>query len=108
MPVQIIKKDERLTLEIADSKFFYRRISTTARAAIVRKHTKRGKTEWPAVTEEVIQYVLLGWDNVQSGGQGIPFDAELALSLPEDVLSEILSAAGGTGEDDVETAPEKN
>ncbi len=108
MPVQIIKKDERLTLEIAGSKFFYRRISTAARAAIIRKHTKRGKTEWSAVTAEVIQYVTLVWETVQAGGQDIPFDAELALALPEDVLGEILAAAGGSGEDEEAAAPEKN
>ena len=107
MPIQIIKKEERLALEIAGSKLFYRRIPTGVRAAIIRKHTKRGKPDWTTVTADIIQYTLLGWENVQVDKQDIPFDAELALSLPEDVLGELLEAVGGSGEDETGGA-EKN
>ncbi len=108
MPLQIVKKDERLTLEIAGSKLFYRRIATGARAAIVAKHTKRGKTDWSAVTADIIRYALLGWENVQSEGRDIPFDAELALALPEESLSQLMEAFGGTGEDQEMAVAEKN
>ena len=100
MSVQIVKKEERLIHEMSGSKFFYRRISTRQRAAIVRKHTKRGKTDWSAVTADIIQYVILGWESVQIDKQDVPFDADLALDLPEDVLGEIVELSGGAGDDE--------
>ena len=108
MPLQIVKKDERLVLEIAGSKLFYRRIAAGARAAIVAKHTKRGKTEWNAVTAGIIRYTMLGWENVQLEGKDVPFDAELALGLPEESLSQLMEAIGGTGEDQDMAVAEKN
>lgn len=100
MSVQIVKKEERLVHKMAGSTFYYRRISTRQRASIVRKHAKRGKTDWSAVTAEIIQYVILGWEKVQIEKQDVPFDAEIALDLPEDVLSEILELSGGAGDDE--------
>lgn len=100
MSVQIVKKEEKFVLEMAGSKFFYRRISTRERAAIVRRHTKRGKTDWSDVTADVIQYVLLGWESVQIDRKDVPFDADLALDLPEDALSEIIELSGGAGDDE--------
>jgi len=108
MPIQIIQDDEKLTYEMAGSKILYRRISTLKRGSIVRKHQKRGKTDWNAVTAEILQYVILGWEAVQAKGQDIPFDAELALKLPEDVLSDILALSGGAGEDEDGGDAEKN
>ncbi len=107
MPLQIIKKEERLTLKISGSTLYYRRIPTGVRAAIVRKHTKRGRVDWNAVTEDIVRYVLLGWENVQADKKDIPFDIEMAISLPEEALGELMEAAGGAGEDD-EGGPEKN
>lgn len=108
MPVQIVKKEERLTHKQGGSTFFYRRIPSRQRAAIVRKNTKRGKTDWNAVTAGIIEFVILGWEKVQAEGKDIPFDSEMAMDLPEDVLSEIINLAGGTGEDDDTGGPEKN
>jgi len=108
MPIQIIQEDERLIYELAGSKIIYRRLSTMKRGGIIRKHTKRGKPDWNAATAEMLQQIIIGWENVQARGKGIPFDAELALRLPEDVLSDILTLAGGTAEDDEGEGAEKN
>lgn len=108
MPIQLVQDDEKKVYEMGGSKIFYRRISTLKRGAIVKKHTKRGKTDWIAATAEILQYVIIGWENVQARGQNVPFDAELALKLPEDCLSEILNLSGGACEDEDEGGPEKN
>lgn len=108
MPIQIIQDDERLTYELAGSKIYYRRISTMRRSAIVRKHTKRGKTNWQDVTADIIEYVITGWDTVQSKGVDVPFSIDLAKRLPEDCLSDIVALAGGAGDEDADEDAEKN
>jgi hypothetical protein len=108
MPIQIVQDDERLTYENAGSKIFYRRISTAKRSAIVRKHTKRGKTDWNAVTSDLVTAAIIGWSNVQVKGKDVQYDPDLALKLPEEVLSEIVALTGGTGEDEENGDPEKN
>lgn len=94
MPIQIITADEELTYEIESSKISYRRITTRKRAAIVKKHTKRGKTDWYAVTEDILHHVITGWETVEDSGHEIAFDHDLIMALPEDVLSDILELAG--------------
>lgn len=108
MPIQIVQDDERLIYGMAGSKIFYRRISTLKRGAIVRKHQKRGKSDWNAITAEILRYVILGWEAVQVKGQDVPFDADLALSLPEDVLTDILVLSGGAGDEEEGGDTEKN
>lgn len=99
MPIQIIENDEELTYEIEDSKIFYRRISTLKRGGIVKRHTKRGKPDWNAITEEILNYIITGWENVEKSGRGILFDPELITAIPEDVLTEILELAGAPSHD---------
>ena len=54
MAIQIVQDQERLLYEADGSRIFYRRISTLRRGAIVKKHTKRGKTDWNAVTADML------------------------------------------------------
>ena len=107
MPIQIIEKNEKLTYEIEYSKIFYRRITTLKRGAIVKRHTKRGKPDWSAITEEILQYIITGWERVEKSGEEIAFDPDLITAIPEDVLTDILELAGApshelAGEEDVE------
>lgn len=95
MPIQIVQSEEKLTYETEGSKIFYRRISTLKRGTIIKKRTKRGKPDWAAITEDILRYVVTGWENVQRAGVEITFDPELITALPEDVLTDILELSGG-------------
>lgn len=106
MAIQIVKDEEKFIYEAAGSKIFYRRISTMKRGQIVRKHTKRGKTDWTAVTKELIQAVILGWENVQDQGSQVDFSPETVLQLPDDVISDILDLSGAWGDEGADA--EKN
>jgi len=99
MAIQIVQADEKLTYEAEGSKIFYRRISTLKRGGMVKKHTKRGKTNWNNVTKDVLQYVVTGWETVQSAGKDIAFDDGLIMMLPEDTLTDILDLSGGANPD---------
>lgn len=99
MAIQIVQADEKLTYEAEGSKIFYRRISTLKRGGIVKKYTKRGKTNWNEVTQGVLTHVITGWENVQSNGKDIVFDSSLVMSLPEDTLTDILDLSGGANPD---------
>ena len=110
MAIELVKKEEKLTYESCGSTIFYRRISTLKRGAIIRRHTKRGRVDWAAVTASLLQYIVTGWKNVRSAGAEVPYEPELVNALPEEISSELLDLAGGAegaGEDDEETA-EKN
>jgi len=107
MAIQIVRDEERLVYEAEGSKIFYRRISTLRRGGIVRKHTKRGKTDWNAVTKELLEYVVLGWENVERAGKPVPYSPELVMLLPEEVLSDLLELCGANIGTESEE-PEKN
>jgi hypothetical protein len=101
MPIQLIRDDERLIYQLEDSKIFYRRISTSKRSKIVANHTKRGKTDWVAVTRDLAGEIIIGWENVVDGGKEIPFSKDLVTRIPDEVLSEILQLSGAAiGEED--------
>jgi len=95
MAIQLVRTDEKLIYKSEGSKIFYRRISTLKRGSIVKKHTKRGKTNWNAVTEDILRYVVIGWDGVQQDGKDVTFDHDLSLMLPEETLTDILELSGG-------------
>lgn len=108
MPIQIIQSDERLTYEAEGSKIFYRRISTLRRAAIIKKHTKRGKPNWGKITSDLLIEAITGWEDVQQAGKDIPFSAELITALPEETLTDVLELIGVANPETVEEVPEKN
>ena len=107
MPIQLIQGEEKITYEAEGSKIFYRRVSTLRRAAIIKKHTKRGKVDWAGVTKDLLKEAITGWETVQSAGRNIPFDPELIMALPEDTLTDILELSGGANpEMDEDKEPE--
>jgi len=110
MPIQIVKDDERLTYKSEGSKIFYRRIPTAFRSFVVKKHTKRGKPDWPVITKELMEWAILGWENVQDKGKDIPFAKDMIMALPDDVLTDILEISGATipQSDEDEETPSKN
>ncbi|MFH2012518.1 MAG: hypothetical protein ABIJ37_07470 [Pseudomonadota bacterium] len=107
MPIQIVQDEERLTYENDGSKIFYRRVSTLRRGRIVQKHTKRGKTDWNAVTKELLEDVILGWENIEKAGKKVPFSQDLIPCLPDDVISDILELSGASSPE-MESVLEKN
>jgi len=95
MPIQIVKETERLVYKNDGSKIYYRRISSAKRGFIVKKNTKRGFVDWQAVSKEIMDYIVLGWDNVQDDGEVLPFDPESIAGLPDDVNLDLLDLSGG-------------
>ena len=95
MAVQLVKDGEKLVYKVDGSSFFYRRISTTTKNAIIKKHTRRGKTDYGAVAIDVLDYVVIGWEDVQIDFKDIPFDPALVRAIPEDYQTELLELSGG-------------
>lgn len=88
-PIQLIDDDERLTLEVGESKIYYRRIMAAERNNIVLKHTKRGTItpdNQTKIAEEILTLCVLDWKNVISKGKQIKYSPELLMKLPESVL----------------------
>ena len=108
MAIQLIRKEEKLIYKAEGSEIFYRRVSTLRRAAIIKKHTKRGKVNWGAVTADLLKEAITGWATVQQAGIDIPFGPELITALPEETLTDILELIGVASPETTEEVPEKN
>lgn len=106
MAIQLVQSGEKLTYEAEESEIYYRRISTLKRAAIIKRHTKRGKPDWAAITKEILEYVITGWKTVQEAGVEIAFEPELVTALPEDTLTDILELSGGANPELEDKEPE--
>jgi len=99
MPIQIVQQEERLVYETDGSKIFYRRIPISQQNAIVKRHTKKGKTNWSEVSKEFIEYIVLGWEDVEMGGQNINFDQSFLPFLPPDVVTDLLDRSGAASKE---------
>jgi hypothetical protein len=108
MPIQIVQEEERLIYENEGSRIFYRRIPTVKRSFIIKKNTKRGNTDWAAVTKDFLEYAILGWGGVEKGGKPIPFSPELVQYLPDEDSTAILDLCGASSALEKEDVPEKN
>lgn len=102
--IQLVQNDEKMTYENGGSKIFYRRISALKRGEIIRKHTNKGKTDWFGATTGILEYAVIGWENVQVKGENILYDADVLKGLPESVRSDLVDLLGGTGEDGEDSA----
>ena len=91
--VKIIKPDERLVLEVGETKFYYKRIPTDHANAIRRKCTVRGELDGGKAGLEILKGFLLGWDNVQDwDGNEVPFNKDNITLIPDTVLADIITA----------------
>jgi len=92
MPVTLIKENEKLSIEIDGSTFYYRRIRDVDFANIRRKHTKRGEVDNMAVGLEVLENYVVGWDGVTDpDGNEVPFSRELIADLPSVIQVQLLN-----------------
>ena len=93
MPIQIVKQEEKNTYEVNGSKVYYRRIPNGVQSRIIQRNTRKGKTDWQAVTKEFLEYIIIGWDGVMDGETTVQFDPSMIASLPAEVLNDILDMA---------------
>lgn len=97
MAITIIRETEKLTLEKAGSKFFYRRIPGHIRADILQRHTPRrgGDPNWERVLSDMLEYSILGWEGVaDETGNTIDFDKELIGYIPQEIQVDLMDAMG--------------
>ncbi len=91
--VQIIDPEERFSLQLEGSSFVLRRVDSATMMALERR--RPGKET--ALNDEVLDYVLVEWEQVTSplGGAAVPCTRENKLRLPAAVKLKILGAAQG-------------
>jgi len=91
--VKIIKSDERLILEIGDTKFYYKRITTDHANAIRKRCTVRGEMDGGKAGLEILKGFLLDWDDVRDWDDNeVPFTKENIALIPDAVLADIITA----------------
>jgi len=90
MAIKLIRESERNTFEYMGSKFYYRRISVSKSMMINKKHNRRGIVDTVAAGLDILEWCLLGWDEVlDENDQPIPFETSLVKDLPDEVVSEL-------------------
>jgi len=90
MAIRIIKESERLSYEYEGSTFYYRRLSAKKSNEFQKNFTKRGITEFAEMGLAIMQYCIIGWDDVlDADGSQVAYSSSLIEELPDDVITEI-------------------
>lgn len=93
-PIQLIRDDEEHVIEVEGSKIYYRRIHGKAREAIIKRHEKRGRTNWTGALYEMIGRGITRWENVYFDGSCVEYSTEYVHRLPDPVIEELAEAIG--------------
>lgn len=96
MAIVIIRDDERLETEFEGGIFYYKRIKSTRRSAILQQYTSRnGNTDFGKSTDQILRECLLGWGQVvERDGTPVAFDIETIRCLPDDAQNHIIEKIG--------------
>lgn len=106
MPIRIISSDERLSINIDGSIFYYRRIKSHEAYQMRQRHTQRGAFNDNTFGNELLERYVLGWDNVLDGkNKKIDFKTEYLADLESPVKVQLIRAINGDvhPEDDFDT-----
>lgn len=100
MGIQLIARDERLSVEIDGSTFFYKRMPADKKGRLLKQHAKRGAVDYDSAAEDAVAWGLLDWTNVSSRGadgqvEDVPFDKALVPLLPGSVRGELAGLVMG-------------
>ena len=102
--IEIVEDQETFELEIGDSRLKLRRFNAEEHKQIEKRHTKKEKnlrsgqwirdTDDYAVNEDVLDYIILGWEGIKSPvtGEDVPCTKEMKQKLPGSVKLRILDA----------------
>lgn len=89
-PVFLIGNNERLSFQIGDTTFYYRRLPPSHRYALQREYSERGVLDAYGALGMLVaigRYCLRGWDNVlDAEGKPVPYLEEVVEYLPLVVL----------------------
>jgi hypothetical protein len=108
MSIELSSEKERKIYRRSGAKIFYRRSSKARLDYFEKKHTRRGVTDWNAVTNDLLRETIDGWEGVTKDKKEIPFDPDLIMELPPVVHSDLIELIAGDGSYDGEDSPEKN
>lgn len=114
--IEIVEEEETFELFMGETKFTLRRFDSETYKDIERKHTKRHKNfrqggfiseiDDYAVNEDLLDYMIVGWEGVKSPttGQDVPCTREMKLKLPNTAKVQIVEACDA---DSITTGGEK-
>lgn len=95
MPVVLVNESEKIRFQYSGSVFILRRASSGKKQAIRNRNTsktRRGEViDNDAVANELLEYCVIGWENVvDHKGKEVKFNSELLESLPDDTKIAII------------------
>jgi len=94
--VVIIREAERLNKDIDGATFYYKRVPAHIRNRMMTSCTsKRGSTDWGRYGQMLMEYALLGWENViEQTGAAVPFTKDIIGYLPDRIQGELIELLG--------------
>jgi len=114
MALRLLSKTETKDVEVGGTKFVVRKLPHGLSAALLRKHTSRGRVDEAAFDREVWTRILVGWTGLRdAAGREIAFSTDevewpdplteekrkeplayvVAMSLPVDVAAVLMNTA---------------
>lgn len=103
--IEIIEEDETFSKTFGGSILHGRRFSSETLKQIRKRHTKHSRnrqtgmmtpeTDEDAVNDDLIDYIITGWDNVKSPttGDAVPCNRENKLKLPGPIKAQFVDEA---------------
>jgi len=80
-------------VEIDGATFYYRRVPANIRNRMMRSCTtshRTGHVDWGRYEQMLMEYALLGWENVHQRGAAVPFSKELIAHIPDRAQGELV------------------
>jgi len=110
--IKLIDETEEFSLVVESSKIYYRRLSGREQETIIRRHEKRGKTNWTGALFDMVAQAITRWENVEMKGQVVEWDPSLVYRIPRDTIDELAELIGanvpGTGAYEAKVDESKN
>ena len=101
--IVLISEDEQFTYRFGESEIYYRRISPAKARMLREMHTKNGRLDNEAFTQDGIRYAITGWKNIKDiHGKDVPFSPDKLDFLPSRVQAELsFRVTGGVQYDEL-------
>lgn len=99
MGIVLVTEDEKFTLKIMGTEFYYRRIPADTQVKIREENTSRGVVDDEGVMKAGFAYALIGWGGdvpTLPGGKPADFNQTMAWALPDPVKARITANIFGT------------
>jgi len=91
----LISDDEKaFPMQFGESTIWIVRLEGGIQEKIIRKHDKKGKTNWTGAMYDMVAEAITRWDNIPLDGKVVPWERKHVRRIPRDAIDELAEALG--------------